>query len=177
VLGGHAVVRQIIVEDIALAQLTKQSGFRLVEALGNGLIHGRMYRGWLQVREGFAKNILAGHGGRPFLLFISAIFHWLVFLFPWAWLVAGVFVKGDPGYPEFPLAMIALGLGSRALSAAVSRHAVLDSLLMPVSVLLMTVIAAQSVWWHYTKGGPLWKGRAIPTSQQNRQGSNEAKRE
>lgn len=168
VLGGHAAVRQIIVEDIALARLTKRGGFRLVEALGNGLIHGRMYRGWHQVREGFAKNILAGHGGKPFFLFISAIFHWLVFLFPWAWLAAGVFVKGNPGYPEFPLAMIALGLGSRALSAAASQHAVLDSLLMPVSVLLMTVIAAQSVGWHYTKGGPLWKGRVIPASQQKR---------
>jgi len=164
-LGGHAAVRQIVVEDIALARLTKQTGLRLVMALGDGLIYGRMYHDWRQVREGFAKNILAGHGGQPLFLFISAVFHWLIFLVPWAWLAAGVFAANIPGWPEYPLTMIALGLGSRLLSAAATRHALPDALLMPVSVLLMTVIAAQSVWWHFTQGGPSWKGRVIPASQ------------
>ncbi len=164
-LGEHSAVRQIVVEDIALGRLTKQAGLRLVMALGNGLIYGRMYHDWRQVREGFAKNILAGHGGQPVFLFISAVFHWLIFLAPWAWLGAGVFSASIPGWPEYPLAMIALGLGSRLLSAAATRHALPDALLMPVSVLLMTVIAAQSVWWQFTQGGPSWKGRVIPSNQ------------
>jgi chlorobactene glucosyltransferase len=168
-LGGHAAVRQVIVEDIALAQLTKRAGLRLVMALGNGQIYGRMYQDWRQVRAGFAKNILAGHGGQPVFLFISAIFHWLIFIVPWIWLATGIFIPGIPGWPEYPLAMIALGLGSRLLSAATTRHALPDALLMPVSVVLMTVIAAQSLWWHFTQGGPSWKGRVIPTSQEKEQ--------
>ncbi len=164
-LGGHNAVRQIVVEDIALARLTKRAGLHLVMALGNGQIYGRMYHDWRQVREGFAKNILAGHGGQPLFLFISAVFHWLIFLAPWAWLGAGAFTASIPGWPEYPLAMIALGLGSRLLSAAATRHALPDALLMPVSVLLMTAIATQSVWWHFSQGGPRWKGRVIPSNQ------------
>ena len=34
-----------------------------------------------------------------------------------------------------------------------------DALLLPVSVLLMTVIAARALWWQWRYGGPLWKGR------------------
>jgi hypothetical protein len=34
----------------------------------------------------------------------------------------------------------------------------LDALLMPISVILMTVIAGRSIIWHY-RGGPRWKGR------------------
>lgn len=168
-LGGHAAVRLNIVEDIALAQLTKRAGLKLVMGLGNELIHGRMYQNWHQVREGFAKNILAGHGGQPIFLLISAIFHWLLFLAPWVWLGAGIIIANIPGWPEYPLAMIALGWASRALSAATTHHRVLDALLMPVSVLLMSVIAAQSVWWHYTQGGPSWKGRVIPGNRDKTQ--------
>ena len=166
-LGGHAAVRQNIVEDIALARLTQRAGLHLVMALGNGLIHGRMYQNWRQVREGFAKNILAGHGGRLIFLFLSAVFHWLLFLVPWIWLAAGVSAKDLPGWPEFPAAMIALGLGSRLLSAAATRHNLADALLMPVSVVSMSAIAAQAVGWQMTQGGPRWKGRVIPASNNN----------
>jgi hypothetical protein len=31
---------------------------------------------------------------------------------------------------------------------------------MPISVLLMTRIACQSLWWHW-RGGPQWKGRIL----------------
>jgi chlorobactene glucosyltransferase len=160
-IGGHAAVKGEIVEDIVLAKKTKKMGLQLVMALGNGLIHGRMYRDWRTVREGFGKNILAGHGGKPFFLVISTIFHWLLFIVPWLWLLWGLFIPAMPGWWVMPLAAIALGLGARALSAAASRHRLLDALLMPVSVLLMTVIAAQSLWWHYTQGGPIWKGRVV----------------
>lgn len=160
-IGGHAAVKNEIVEDIVLAKKTKKHGLHLVMALGNGFVHCRMYQNWRQVRQGFAKNILAGHGGQPIFLLISAVFHWLLFIIPWVWLFMGLTAPETPGWFEFPLAAIALGVGARALSAAVSRHNLLDALLMPVSTGLMTVIAGQSLWWHYTQGGPQWKGRVV----------------
>jgi chlorobactene glucosyltransferase len=164
-LGGHAAVKNEIVEDIVLAKKAKKVGLRLVMALGEGLVHGRMYRDWRTVREGFGKNILAGHGGNPFFLLVSTVFHWLLFIIPWIWLVGSFLAPSTPGWWGMPLAAIALGLGARALSATVSRHRLLDALLLPVSVLLMTVIAAQSLWWHYTQGGPTWKGRVVSTGK------------
>ena len=105
-----------IVEDVALARRTKAQGMRLVMALGEGQIGGRMYTSWQEVRYGFAKNILAGHGDMPALLMLSALFHWLVFLVPW--LLAGLGIASGSGIPWTPLAMIVLGMGVRALSAA-----------------------------------------------------------
>jgi chlorobactene glucosyltransferase len=159
-IGGHQRVRAAIVEDVSLARLAKRAGYRLVMALGDRQVETRMYQNWAEVRNGFAKNILAGHAGRPLLLLVSSVFHWALFILPWAWLLAG-WPFSLPGWPWVPLAMIALGLGARALSAATSGQRVIDALFMPFSVLSMTVIAALSLWWHYRHGGPQWKGRWI----------------
>jgi chlorobactene glucosyltransferase len=61
--GGHAAVRDDIVEDVTLARRVKAASGRLRMADGGGLISCRMYDGWPAVRDGFAKNILSGHGG------------------------------------------------------------------------------------------------------------------
>jgi hypothetical protein len=57
--------------------------------------------------------------------------------------------------------LIGLGVGARALTAAATRQRPLDALGMPLSTLLMTLIAARSVWWHVRYGGPQWKGRVV----------------
>jgi chlorobactene glucosyltransferase len=159
--GGHAAVRASVLDDMSLAWNIKRSGLRLVQALGAGLMGARMYSGWRTVREGFAKNILAGHGGQPLFLLLSAVFHWALFLWPWLWLPLGVFLPAlRPNWPEVPAAMIALGLGIRLLSASAARHRLADALFLPVSTLLMTVIAAQSMIWR-ARGTAVWKGRRI----------------
>jgi chlorobactene glucosyltransferase len=166
--GGHTAVRSNIVEDVALARRTKAQGLRLVMALGEGQIGGRMYNSWQEVRDGFAKNILAGHGDLPAFLILAALFHWLVFLLPWILLVASL--SGGDISPLTPLAMIVLGFGVRALSAALPpdlrpgvnlSQRLLGALLLPLSVLMMSIIAGQSLWWRYHQGGPQWKGRTV----------------
>ncbi|MBN1665540.1 MAG: glycosyltransferase [Anaerolineales bacterium] len=160
-IGGHQAVGANVIEDMGLAWNSKRAGARLVQILGNGLIGTRMYTNWAEVRAGFAKNILAGHGNRPLLLLLSAGFHWLLFLLPWAWLALG-WLPGlrTPTWPQLPLALVALGLSLRLLSAAATRHHLRDALLLPISVLLMTVIAGQALLWHW-RGGGTWKGRNL----------------
>lgn len=149
-VGGHAAVADQIVEDVALARRVKARGGRLRMMDGNRLIGARMYHDWPSVRDGFAKNILAGHGNSvPFLL-ASTLFHWLLFIVPWIWLLFD--------WRVWPLA--AAGVAVRALTAAVTRQRLRDALLMPLSVLLMTRIAFQALRWHYA-GGPQWKGRTV----------------
>ncbi|MCB8969021.1 MAG: glycosyltransferase [Ardenticatenaceae bacterium] len=156
-IGGHAAVRDNIVEDVALARRIKQAGRRLRMADGNRLITCRMYDSWAAVRNGFAKNILAGHGNNvPFLL-ASTLFHWLVFLFPWIWLA----VTGS----VWAWVLVLVSVGVRLGTAVFTHQRPLDAILMPISVLLITRIAAQSIWWHY-HGGPQWKGRTANGNQQ-----------
>lgn len=154
-VGSHTAVKNRIVEDVALARLVKAHGLRLRMADGTGLITCQMYQNWGAVQDGFAKNILAGHGGSILFLAASTAFHWLVFVFPWWWLLAG--------WPDrfWPLALVILGVGVRTLSAAATRQRIMDGLFMPVSVMLMTLIAARSVYWRLRFGGPRWKDRTI----------------
>lgn len=147
-VGGHTAVAGEVVEDVVFARRVKSQGLRLRMADGQGVIHCRMYDGWPAVRDGFAKNILAGHGGSvPFLL-ASTVFHWLVFVMPWfLWPV------------DWRFAILAIvGVLIRATIASFTRQRVSDAFLMPLSVILMTAIAARSIIWHY-RGGPRWKGR------------------
>jgi len=159
-IGGHQIVSDNVLEDVTLARMVKVSGKRLRMADGNRQVSCRMYTDWLSVRNGYAKNILAAYGSVPALV-AATIFHILVFLGPWAWLIVGLLDPDLFGWPAWPLSLIITGLSIRALTAAYTHQRVADALLMPLSVLLMTRIAFQSIWWHYTQGGPSWKGRVI----------------
>lgn len=156
-VGAHAAVRDQIVEDVAFARRVKAAGLRLRMADGASKIRCRMYQDWPSVRDGFSKNILAGHGDSVAFLGFSTVFHWLLFIFPWVCLLINL-ATGNA--LSWALALIALGMGVRVLTAIVTRQRWQDALWMPLSVLLMTRIAVQSVWWHY-HGGPRWKGRVI----------------
>lgn len=164
-LGGHQGVRNAVLEDVTLARKVKVHRLRLRMADGNALLTCRMYTDWLSVRNGYAKNILAGYGSSIIALLLATIFHWLIFIFPWLWLIFGWAFWEGPHYPGLPLALIIIGLVVRALTASFTQQRVIDSIYMPVSVMLMTRIALQSIWWKYRYGGPRWKGRTIPMEQ------------
>ncbi len=151
-VGGHEAVRDTVLEDVTQARLVKKLGLRLRMADSAGWISCRMYTDWASVRNGYAKNILAGYGG-TIPLMLATVFHWLIFLFPWLWLISG------GGFQA--LGLVVMGLTIRALSAVWTRQRGLDALLMPVSALLMTAIAAQALIWNQRYGGSVWKGRVV----------------
>jgi chlorobactene glucosyltransferase len=151
-IGGHESVRQVVIEDVALARLVKQHGGRLRLADGGGLVRCRMYRDWKSVQDGFSKNILAGHGNSIPFLILSACFHGMVFLAPWGWLLVG------GGWAAGMLILI--GLLLRAAAALATRQRGWDAAAMPLSVTLMTLIALRSIVLS-RQGGAEWKGRKV----------------
>lgn len=158
--GGHAAIRGQVLDDVLLAQRVKGTGARLRMADGAGLIACRMYHNWQEVLHGYAKNILAGHQQSPLFLLASTLFHLLTFIGPWFWLLLGR-TWPLPGWPLWPLCLILLTLFLRAFTAHATGQRIIDALFLPLSVLLMTRIALQSLWWHWWHGGPQWKGRTI----------------
>ena len=159
--GGHAAVRANIVEDMAFAYAIKHNRLQLRMADGNSLVRTRMYTSWSTMRDGFAKNIRAGHGGTVALL-LSTLLHCAVFVLPPVRLLLG-WLAPLPGYPLLALLLSALGIGVRALTAAFSRQRVWDALLMPLSALLMTVVALRALQWRW-RGGANWKGRTYASA-------------
>ena len=171
-IGGHVAVRDEVVEDVALARRVKgliharpggTSAWRryfsspLRMADGNWLVRCWMYpQGWSQVRDGFSKNILGGHGNSIVFLLASTLFHWLVFIVPWVWLVFG------GGW--WALSLGVTGIMLRGLTAAFTHQRVFDALWMPLSVVLMTDIALHAIIWHYS-GTTSWKGRNLQTGK------------
>ncbi len=158
--GGHAAVRNRVLDDVLLAQRVKAAGHLLRMADSAGLITCRMYHNWQEVLHGYAKNILAGHGASPLLLILSSLFHLTLFVGPWLWLILGA-PEGTTGWPLWPLALILAGILVRGMTAYSTRQRIYDSLWMPLSVLLMTDIAWQALWWQWRNGGPQWKGRHL----------------
>ncbi len=154
--GGHATARNQIIEDVFLARVTKMFGFKLRLVDGGGLIGCRMYTGWSEIQNGFGKNILAGHGDSvPFLLF-STVFHWMVFAVPFIWLM----LTGSTWAAGLVLLVLALRVVSDLFVGVRPGLALLQAVLMPISVLLMTLVAFRALSWHWGTG-PEWKGRTL----------------
>lgn len=159
-VGGHAAVRSAIVEDVRLAQNIKAAGLHLRMIDGAGLVRCHMYDGARATINGYTKNILAGHSDCVSMLALSTIFHWSLFLAPWLWLLGGR-EWPLPGWPIWPLTLMAGGVAVRGITAYATRQRVGDALLLPISVLIFTWIAARALWWRVRYGGVLWKGRLI----------------
>jgi hypothetical protein len=146
--GGHAAVRAEVLEDVRMAQRAKGAGVPLTLALGGRMVAVRMYRGWTEVREGFAKNVLAGSGSRPALLSLLLL-NTLAYLAPWPlalvdrrWLVPGL-----------------LGVALRALVALMTRRSPWEALLQPFAPLGLWPIVLRAL----ARGGSYrWKGRSYP---------------
>ncbi len=147
-LGGHAAVAGTMVEDLALAHLTRRAGLRLGLALGGDLAGVRMYAGYRDSVRGFGRNLRAAHGGRDSALAVTAAWHLLAYTMPWlawrrgrAWRVAAV-----------------LGLTERVLvNAKTGRGAPGEALLVPVTP-LAALPAYALAFRRYTR----WKGRSYP---------------
>lgn len=151
-LGGHQAVANNVLDDVTLARLAKKKGYKIRMVDGNEHIQARMYADWNSVRNGYAKNILAGYGS-VFALLLGTIFHWLIFLVPYLLLFM-------PEHRLSAIILIIAGLILRAVSAKFTNQRVIDTLWMPLTVILFTIITVQSIYWHST-GKSSWKGRVI----------------
>jgi chlorobactene glucosyltransferase len=160
-IGGHAAIRDKIADDMAFAYAIKSRGLRFRMADSAGLLTCRMYRNWAEVRNGYAKNILAGHGNSLAFLAFSTIFHGWLFILPWLLIPVSAFAGHWSLFTFYgSLIIITLGIILRALTAAFTQQRLRDAWLMPISVFLMTLIAIQGMYWHFT-GGSQWKGRQL----------------
>jgi chlorobactene glucosyltransferase len=87
--GGHSSIKNKIVEDFALAQLVKGSGYRLCVMRGLNLIRTRMYTNFDELWEGWTKNLFFGlkKRWRNLIFLVSVLLTWGIIppvLFIWS---------------------------------------------------------------------------------------------
>lgn len=152
-VGGHAAVRDEVVEDVALGRLVKARGHRLVVCIAASLLAVRMYDSAAGMREGFRKNLYPLLGGRraPFALGMTLLA--LAWIYPFFGAVRGTMAA------MIPLALLA---ALRIAGALLMRQDARAVLLHPVGALLAAGLAMES-WIGHQRGRVTWRGRTVPT--------------
>ncbi len=156
--GGHAGVRDQILEDIALLRAVKRSGGRGVIVDGTSLATNRMYVGWAELRDGYAKSLAAG-GGSPAASAAQVGLLWWLFVLP-----AAAAARGS----RAGLAGYLAGVAGRVVAARrTGGRSWPDAAAHPVSVGLLGYLTALS-WWRRRRGTAAWKGRPVTAPPRRR---------
>jgi len=103
-VGGYAMVRDSISEDLEFARLCKRNGLKVRLEDGSAVLVTRMYTGWGTLWPGFAKNLVDMLGGtwRTLLTAVSAIvLSWCAVLLP---LIDAAACHGSPFLWDTPQA-------------------------------------------------------------------------
>ncbi len=173
-VGGHAAIRDSIVEDRDLARRVKDAGYRLLLADGRAVARTRMYTSLPEMWEGWTKNVFLGLKSEPRLLplgvlgaliaplsmlalplwFLAGAL-WGLGLLPWdvgpAW-VGGVVAAQAAGVFLYLLVW-------RALAARAMRVPARYALTTPLGLLVIAAIILVSAYRVLTGKGVIWKGR------------------
>lgn len=167
-IGGHASVRDQIVEDQALAERVKWSGDRLALADGTALISTRMYTSLSSMWEGWTKNMYLGLRGQPVLMWLGVIGASLALmaalLLP-IWLGLGLlWMINGGGTVALIVLTEALTLWGAILIArgwAASQMGIspLYSLSTPLGAGIFAAMMIASAWLTLSGKGVSWRGR------------------
>ncbi|MEH1126648.1 glycosyltransferase [Micromonospora sp. CPCC 206061] len=145
--GGHAAVRDQVVEDVALARAVKRAGGRIALADGSRVATCRMYRSWRELDAGYTKSLWTISPAVVLLLLI-------LYALPPAL---------APMAPMAGLAGYVFGVTGRVIAARATGGRVWpDALAHPISVVLFGWLALRSVYLR-RRGRLAWRGRVIDT--------------
>lgn len=157
-VGGHGAVRDQVIEDVALARCFKRAGFTVALADGTRIATCRMYHGWAEVREGYAKSLWRAFGSRGAAAAVVALLG-LCYWVPPAAALGGAVARrgrlaavGTTGY----LAAVA----GRAACARATGGRAADAVAHPVSIGVLTWLLRES-WRRRGRGDLSWKGRPV----------------
>lgn len=155
-IGGHAAIRDNLVDDVALGRAVAErmgEGLRLFNCDSLRFATVRMYRSFGETWEGFTKNMRSVFEDRPLMFWLFAVIQACCLLLPC------VFVF-FPAYPAWKLVVLQVGIlyFIRFLLAWRFQTSFLGALLHPFGILCMMLIGLNS-WRRSIGPGVTWKGR------------------
>jgi hypothetical protein len=155
-VGGHAAVRDEVIEDVALMRALKAGGGHAATVDGSHLAECRMYDGPSAVVDGYAKSLWSAFKGPVGSVAVNA-------LLVTAYVVPAVAVLAArrPRTRAIGLVGYGAGVASRVLVARrTGERALPDALAQPASIAAFAVLNAVS-WRRHARGANTWKGRAV----------------
>jgi hypothetical protein len=150
--GGHAAVRNQVLDDVGLLRAVKRSGGRGVVVDGTDIATTRMYDGWPALQDGYAKSLWSA-GGNPVASAALCAALAAIYLLPPAAALRGS-RSGLAGY--------AAGVAGRVITGRRTGARVLpDAATHPLSIAILIELTGLS-WWRRWRGTASWKGRRLP---------------
>ncbi|HEX5134739.1 MAG TPA: glycosyltransferase [Thermoanaerobaculia bacterium] len=160
-VGGHAAIRDAVVDDVRLAVVVKRAGFRVAAFRSEDRVAVRMYRGFFEVWNGFTKNVAwaySGPGGA--LLFGLTLLLLAVGIAPVATLAAAA--AGIPILHADVVLAAAVFAGSvllRASLAATLRDPLWPAATHPIMAAVWAGLLGRSLFDRYVRKRLTWRGR------------------
>ena len=159
-IGGHASVKNAIVEDVWLARRIKELGLSLVAADGAALLSVRMYRNFEDIWNGFSKNIFAGFQFSVIMLFTINFLYTVLFFIPFVLLIIELFLNNGPkNNLHLLIFQVSLLWLARTILSFKFKLGFYSTLLHPLGAISVPVIAVNSWRWIASGKGAKWKGR------------------
>jgi chlorobactene glucosyltransferase len=166
--GGHQAIKSSVVEDLALARLTKAAGYRMAFVDAFDLVSCEMYASFADTWRGFSRTFFSFYSYSLILSIFIMLTDILLFIIPPGLLLAALFARFPSYILSISLINYSIAVLMRILLAIRFTRkekllAVFLCLLHPVAILLGCLILLNSMRWHYRKQGTAWKGRSYPT--------------
>lgn len=167
-VGGHESVKGSIVEDKALSEQVKWSGYRLIVADGMQFAQTRMYTSLPEMWEGWTKNIYLGLRDQPSLMALGvfgAFLAMVVSLLMPAWPMLGVlWYLNDGDWMAITVILESLLLWADMIYARsiIARKMGISpwySLTTPLGAAVFGAMMFTSAWNVLSRKGVTWKGR------------------
>jgi hypothetical protein len=157
--GGHAAVRDDVLEDIGLARAVKRSGGRIALADGSRFATCRMYTSWAELTAGYAKSLWASFGSPSGA---GAVVVLLLLLYATPPLTtAALLAAGHLDQASVAAAAYLLGVAGRVVTArATGGRPWPDALAHPAAVVVFAWLVARSFRLH-RRGALTWRGRPV----------------
>lgn len=156
--GGHAAVRNMVLENLRLSRLLRSRGAHLVSLAGRGTLHMRMFpEGYRQMTKSWSKAFVQGaKESHPLvvafsILWISALWS-CFFLLVW-----------PVNYNRALIAAIYMMLGLLLYLQArqIGRYRLATCLLYPVPLAYYCAVFGHSMWRRVRGQRVTWKGREV----------------
>ncbi|WLR47139.1 glycosyltransferase family 2 protein [Halobacillus litoralis] len=153
-IGGHASVKDSLVEDVHIAREVKKHGYKMILANITKSVLSYMYVSGKETWEGFKKNVYTGIGRSVGMVLFLTLFYAVVFLAPACFAIVGL-VTGDFAF----LLPYLLTVAFKMYVDARTGHPLWLSFLLPVAVVLLISIMMASMFVHKRGEKYQWKGR------------------
>ena len=164
-LGGYEPIKNVVIEDVRMAEHFKRNGRRTFLALSGGLLRTHMYRNVGEMWEGLSRSAFEGAGFSVTKVVAGVLVAALLCFVPGLGMAASLILLVSLGHFT-NLAVLELALAAWIVSILIYLPACLlmrvvpaYALALPLAAAFYSGVALNSMWRSVFGAGVPWKGR------------------